>query len=300
MRKNNRLLVLFLILGFIFYLPGCSNKNDSPVAEGNEQNSVLTNAELPPGKPVIEPERVNYENPKNAGALGNIDNAETKPNNSFSSKSRLDTLKQKFKNLLVFHADDTMQVNQPRLATLILANDRSITSLKTEVLEESEAKDNNFHVDTSMEFGSKMKARLISFGGGNSEKGFDIEPMGEDEQSFKNGRKKIIWQWKVTPLQPGQQSLKLSIQIIEKDGEAVSLAARNIDVIIFAKPENVWKQIGTFLEGHQWLFSVLLIPILVAWFTTRMKNKTPPDANNQTAKNPDDKIRTQSGKKRRR
>jgi hypothetical protein len=141
-------------------------------------------------------------------------------------------------------------------------------------LEESDAGDEAIKMDTVMEFGSKMKAKLIPFGNSRLENTFTIEALGDDIQSFKTERKKIIWQWKITPLKPGKQELKLSIQIIEKDGEAVSLPARNIPVVIFAKPESFVTRAGSFFEKYwQFLITAILIPIITAWVSTMIKHK---------------------------
>ena len=167
-----------------------------------------------------------------------------------------------------------MIVNNPRLATLVLGKDQTIDKLKIEVLEESNAKDDKITIDTLMEFGSKMKAKLIPFGD-SKENTFDIEALGDDVQTFRVERNKIIWQWKITPLKAGIQELKLSVQIIEKDGEAVMLPAKNIKVEIYAKNESVIQKLGDFLERKwEFLLTAIMIPIIIAWFTTKLKNKS--------------------------
>lgn len=278
MKKNTSCyqpVIFCLLLTLVFITSSCEDNNyEKDTASEETKTTIISPAVLPRGKPAID---------MNTGVAATTTKVEALKGNKYDSSnsissipedSRTDILKKKFSRLLVFHADDTMEVNKPTLATLILSRNENIADLKLEVLEESNAKDKNIHVDTAMDFGSKMKARLIAFGS-NNEISFTIEALGEDIQSFRNNRKKILWQWKITPLKPGEQELKLSIQVIEKDGESVSLPAKNIPVVIFAKPEKFWTKAGNFVsKNYELVFGTILIPILIAWFTTRMKNKS--------------------------
>lgn len=246
-------------------------------------DAVIKESELPKGKPALDDSRTPLAPVKtDQVAFGH----DSKQNDGTQKIEDLpeETLRKKFQNLLIFHADDTMEVNMPKLATLILSKDESINKLKVEVLEESGAKDDKVKLDTAMEFGTKMKARLISFGDNRLDNTFTIEPLGENVQSFVGSRKKVIWQWKITPLKPGKQELKLSIQVIEKDGEAISLPARNIQVLINAKPQSFLASTGTFFEKYwQFLITAIMIPIISAFITsmirqrgTHPKTPTPP------------------------
>lgn len=261
-------LCLFLI---VLISAAChSNQKKNPIK--GDSTEVLTETELPPGRPALEDAPPAVLPVEDGAALG----SDTKKPTDISRLDQLpeETLRKKFKNLLVFHADDTMEVNTPKLATLILSRDESINKLRVEVLDESETTEENIKLDTLMEFGSKMKARLIPFGSSRLESTFNIEALGDDVQSFKTDRKKILWQWKITPLKPGQQELKLSIQIIEKDGETVSLPARNIPVTIFAKPESYLTQAGDFLKNYwQFLITAIMVPLLSAWVANLIKNR---------------------------
>jgi hypothetical protein len=167
-----------------------------------------------------------------------------------------------------------MEVRKPKLATLVLGNNENIDKVRFEVLEEADAEKGRILADTAFDLGSKMKARLISFGSSKTDNSFEIEPLGDEVQTFKKDRKRILWQWKITPLKPGEQTLKLSVQIIEKDGEVVSLPARNIPVVIFAKPEKFFTRVGNFISNkYEWILTAIFLPILLAWFTTKIKNK---------------------------
>lgn len=279
MKKNTdllKLVIIYLCVCVSILIGSCSNKNDDDTSQSKEGiTSVLSPSDLPPGKTVIDMQPVVVVRTTNGEAIKGNNYDGSNSVSSIPEENRTNFLKKKFSQLLVFHADDTMLVNKPTLATLILSKNENIANLKLEVLEESEAKDENIHVDTSIDFGSKMKARLIPFGSSKTESSFNIEALGDDIQTFRNSRKKILWQWKITPLKPGQQELKLSIQVIEKDGESISLPAKNIPVVIYAKPEKFWVKVGNFITNNfEFIFASMLIPILIAWFTTRMRNKS--------------------------
>jgi|GEM_PF-2040155 len=284
MYKKTRTLLWLLLLPFLLI---CCNKKSETISESN---AMITDSPLPAGKQALEDE-TNIIAPTNTetGMLGSNDNTGEKDGLTKINLSDPEILKRKFKHLLMFHADDTMQVNQSKLATLILSKDELLGKIKAEILEENNStKDAGFKVDTLVDLGSKMKARLIPFGNSGLENSFNIEPLGDDIQSFKTDRKKLIWQWKITPLKPGKQELKLSIQIIAKDGESVTLPAKNIDVLIMVKPESTLKAIGNFFEKYwQFLITAILIPVITSWVTNIIKNRqprqkkppTPPPAN---------------------
>ena len=265
------LLIVMLSTGF----QSCSYKTESDSTKTTPlTESEITETKLPKGKQVLE-EQVKYANkPVDVTAMGSNKPDNTKSNSKTEApkESRSDKLTKKYKSLLVFHADDSMEVNKPKLAVLVLARDANEEALKLEVLEESNAKDKNVKTDTTVDLGSKMKARLIPFSG--SKVDFEIEPLGDDEQSFKADRKKILWQWKITPLKEGNHELKLSIQIIEKDGEAVSLPARNIPVLIYAKPVDFMSKVGTFFSTkYEWIITAVLIPVIIGIVNIKMRNK---------------------------
>ena len=274
----------YLILSAISFT-SCGDGGNSSVSSVDSSASHSTSqaindineAELPKGKPVIA-EDVNYiPNNNNSNVpLGKITTRDIKNNTTdikSEQESKEDYLKKKFKSLLVFHADDTMEVNRPKLATLVLSKDETIANIKLKVLEASNATDQKSINDTAIELGSKMKAKLVSFGGSKADNSFEIEALGDDIQSFKADRKKLMWQWKVTPLKPGQQELKLSIQIIEKDDGGINLPTKNIPVIIFAKPESYISEVTGFLKNqYQWIIGIA-VAILTTIISTRAKNK---------------------------
>ena len=262
-------------VSFLFFLLAGCGQTDTPAV--NSASTAITETSLPKGKYVLEDDVKN--NTVQTTALGDVKNNDTvaAENNNSAGTAAANQLKHRFKNLLIFHANDTMKINKSYLATLILGKDQVLEELKTEVLEGDGANAENIKQDTSFDIGSKMKARLIDMSGAEN-KGFTIELIGGEEaavQSITAKRKKTIWQWKLTPQTPGLQELKLSINVIEKDGEVVNLPARNIPVMIFAEPEGFFSSVGSFFknENTKWLLSAILIPVFLGWYTTKRKNK---------------------------
>ncbi|MGB4846208.1 MAG: hypothetical protein WBP16_17195 [Ferruginibacter sp.] len=260
---------LFLLLITVIFFTACNN-NDSAV------NENIADTILPKGKYVVD----EYSNVKvmdpNTGSFNDYNGTNSNTGNPDKS-SAYDNLKKKYKNLLVFHAADTMKIKRSYIATLILGKDQSIGALKDEVMEHDYSPNDSLYTDTAIDFGSKMKARLIDMSGADN-KGFIIELLGGEEaatQSLTTKRKKVLWQWKLTPQTPGQKELRLSINIIERDGETVNLPAKNIEVVIFAEKEGFMVQAGKFFNEYgKWILASILIPIFIAWFTTRMRNKS--------------------------
>jgi hypothetical protein len=270
-------LKLYLSVAVMVLTAGCNNSGDSDLHIS--RNDEISEANLPKGKYVIEEENTVRGIDNNPGSINDYkgNNTNDESGQAENSKNSYDDLKRRFKNLLVFHAEDTMKIKKAYLATLILGKDQVLGDLKAEVLESSNSVDGKIKQDATIDIGSKMRAKLIDMSGAGN-KGFDIELIGGEEaatQRLTEKRKKVIWQWKLTPLTPGLQELKLSINIIEKDGETVNLPARNIPVIIFAEKEGFGAMMSGFFknENTKWILSAVLIPVFIAWLTTRMRHK---------------------------
>jgi hypothetical protein len=263
----------FFFLSIMLFMLSCSppkNKEDD-IPRQQKQLSELT--VLPKGKMVVEDDRPTG-NTKTDIPYGTKD-PKQQGNNQAGQQSKQDIYKKKYKNLLVFHVDDSMEVAKSKMATLVLSKNENIENVKLEVLEKSGTVSDKLEIDTSMEFGTKMKAKLAEFNYNPVDKCFEIEPLGEDVQTFRQERKKILWQWKVTPLKSGQHELRLTVQIIEKDGEAVTLPARSYPVIIYTKPSSFFTRVGDFLaRKYEWVITAILLPVMIAWFTTRMRNRS--------------------------
>jgi hypothetical protein len=263
----------WIIPVLVIFLTGCNEAN-TPAADS--KTGDIAETILPKGKYVLEDDI--KSSTLQTTVLGNAKNNTVNLEDTAATKEDVQhILKHRFKNLMLFHANDTMKINKSYLATLILGKDQIVDELKTEILPAEDSASNNIKQDTSFEIGTKMKARLIDMSGAQN-KGFAIELIGGEEAATQNiteKRKKTIWQWKLTPQTPGLQELKLSINVIEKNGEIVNLPARNIPVMIFAEQEGFFASIGSFFKNEhtRWLLSAILIPVFLGWYTTKRKNK---------------------------
>jgi hypothetical protein len=181
-------------------------------------------------------------------------------------------LVKKYNSLLVFHADDTMQVNKTYLASLALARNAALNPVKIKVLEISDATDDNVIVDTTIELGKRVKATLLDLSPKN-DKSFDITQIGEAEQNLSK-TKESIWQWNIEPLKAGQHKLKLSIQVIESDDNTYNLPTKDIPVTIFAQKVTTGDKIANFFSNYwQWIITGILLPIIIAFLTNWIKKK---------------------------
>lgn len=233
----------------------------------------ITEMPLPKGKFIIDDETAMATQTEDPVTFNGKNDQGTKndPGNLKPDPGAI--MRRRYKNVLVFHADDTMKINKPYIATLILGKDQIFGEIKEEVLNASDSKNENYHSDTTLEIGTAMKAKLKDFSG-SVEKGFDIDFMGDEgmEQRITDKRKKLMWQWKLTPLTSGEQKLSLSITITEKDGEKVNLPVRSIPITIFA--ESTTSQILGFLQkNYQWILATLLLPLFLGWYNARLRHK---------------------------
>ena len=265
---------LFFIIPAVFLFTGCNNYDDSTATKMPNDNDPITTSALPKGHAVIDDEVIKKTADANTTALGGYDNKNNPQGTENIADPNAD-LKRRYRNLLVFHADDTMKIKKAYIATLILGKDQVLGTMKEEALESSNAGNEKFKHDTTVEIGNKMRARLIDMSGAVN-KGFDIELIGGEDaatQTITEKRKKAVWNWKLTPQTPGQQELKLAITVIEKDGEAVTLPTKNIPVLIYAEPETFLESVGGFFknESTKWILTAILIPIFIAWITSKMK-----------------------------
>jgi len=266
--------VYFIVLCIYFIINGCTH----PVPENPSTaiNQVINEDKLPKGKYILDD---NYSANQGAEDIRSLNSIHTDTNNVNKKNTNElpeKILLKKFKELLVFHADDTMLIERSYIATLVMGKNQIFSTLKEEALNQSNASNNKIIFDTSMEFGSKMKARLIDMNSSVG-KGFDIELIGGPEaevQSISGKRSKAYWQWKLTPLSPGLKELKLSINVIEKDGEVVNLPARNIPIIIYGKEGFLYSTAQFFKSEGKWIITAICIPILIAIYTTRLKNRS--------------------------
>ena len=265
--------VLVLTLSFSLFIASCSNKEKTVTTV--TADGTITETALPRGRFIVDDATAITNIPQDPTTLNGINGQNDNPSTDPVKESPEADLKRRYKNLLVFHADDTMKIKKSYIATLILGKGQVYGDLKDEVLESSGATDDKIKHDTTIEIGNTMKARLKNVN--SLDKGFDIEFVGDEEgavQRITDRRKKLRWQWRLTPLLPGQQNLSLEITLTEKDGQKVNLPIRDIPIVIFAEPETVMSKVGTFFEKNfQWMLATLLIPLFMGWYNARMRHK---------------------------
>lgn len=193
------------------------------------------------------------------------------PTVGINNKDLANKLVKKYNSLLVFHASDTMQVNRTYTATLALARNAPLGPIKMKVLEASDATDENVLVDTTIELGKKMRADLKDFSPRN-DRSFLIEKIGSDEQNL-TGSKEAYWQWNIEPLKEGNHKLKLVIQVVLGDEGEVNLPTKEIPVTIFAQQVSAGAKVREFFSNYwQWIITGILLPVFIAWLTTRMRH----------------------------
>lgn len=241
---------IFLLSLFYLLLLGCKNSTDESTETKTVSDEMTTN-ESKDTSEVRDP----YWVEQSVGG---------------STAEKKQQLVKKYNSLLVFHANDTMEVKQVYTATLALARNAELEPLKMRVLKESEATDDKVLVDSTIELGKRMKATLVDWSSA-AEPSFSIKAMGSDEQNLSK-TKEAIWQWRIEPLKAGPHKLKLSIQVILSDGDQINLPVRNIPIIIFAKKVSFATKVGNFFSNYwQWVITAILLPILIAWLTTRIR-----------------------------
>jgi hypothetical protein len=261
---------LFIFLPAIFLFTACSNKEKTVTTL--DADGTITETALPKGKFIINDETALTNIPQDPTTFNGHNRQDTTARITTVKEDPKANLKRRYKNLLVFHAKDTMKINKAYIATLILGKDQMLSIMKEEVLKNSGSAKDKVVEDTTVDIGSKMKAELTPLNDGPG-KGFEIEPIGSAIQSIKDKRKTANWTWKITPLTAGEQHLVLSINIIEKEDEPVNLPTKDISIVIFAEPESIISKVTSFLEkNYQWLLATLLIPLFMGWYNARMRH----------------------------
>lgn len=259
-----RILSYFILLSFLHFLLSCNdkkeNRNDSSTQTKNNNTTLNTISAEPP-----EIKDPYWQNKENIG----VKREETKQQ-----------LIRKSNTLLVFHAEDTMEVSKTYLATLALAKNADKEALIIKVLEASDATNSNVLIDTTIRLGKRMRAKLLDLSPKN-DKSFAIEKISPDEQNL-TATKEAYWQWNIEPLKEGNHELKLSVQVILGDGDEVGLPARDIPVTIFAKQVSFISKLGGFFSKYwQWIITGILIPLFIGFYTAWLKQK-PVKNKNQT------------------
>ena len=245
-----RSLIYFFLVPSLF-LVSCKNASKPDTAETAEYRP-LENFEINPASDFKDPY---WDNPV-AGA----------------DPGKKANLVKKFNSLLVFYADDTMEVKRVYTATLALARNATLGPIKIRVLEQSGSLDDNVLVDSTIELGKRVRASLKDVSP-RDDKSFQIDQLGVDEQNLSKG-KESYWQWNIEPLKAGSHKLMLSIQVILSDDDRVNLPARNIPVMIFSKKVSFFTKVENFFGSYwQWIITAILVPIVIALLNNTLKQR---------------------------
>lgn len=179
-------------------------------------------------------------------------------------------------NALVFHIDDSMQTGQGYKATLALGREQVLADLKKEMEDATGSDAKDLIVDTALKVAAQMRARLkdLSPASGRS---FDISPMSEGNEiqdiNEETGNK-AFWQWNVVPLKEGKHQLELVVEVVLNKKQNVFLPSKTIPVTIYAKSESFLSQFSGFMqENWKWMITAIIIPIFIAWLTTRIRQR---------------------------
>ncbi|MEJ0106793.1 MAG: hypothetical protein WDO19_31470 [Bacteroidota bacterium] len=179
-------------------------------------------------------------------------------------------------NALVFHINDSMQTGKGYKATLALGKNLSLEDLKEEVRESVNSNTGKLYTDTTLKVAAEMRARLKELNPAAS-KSFEITPLGEDseiQEINEETSNKAFWQWNLVPLKEGRHELELVIEIVLNKKRNIFLPSRTIPVTIYSTPESFGTKFSSFMDKNwQWMVTAVLIPIFIAWLTTRIRQR---------------------------
>jgi len=179
-------------------------------------------------------------------------------------------------NLLEFLARDTMKTDSTYVATLAIARDISPVELERAIQDVVDPESEVMVQDTTQEVTMQMSA-VLEDRSSPTDPNFHIRLIGSSSnvRTFDPRKGRMIWQWNVTPLKQGHHELLLSIsQVDENDRIIGSPETRRHSIIIFSekKKAGVFRGIGSFFANNwQWLIAAVVLPVFIAWFTTRLK-----------------------------
>jgi len=250
----------FLLLLFYFILLSCNN------ASKESDSTIVENIAASGGFKSLDSFEINEDSSKFRNS-----NLEVQGFGENDSEKKT-TISRKLDNLLVFHVDDTMNLKETYRATLALARNAALDPLIQSVLRESEASDDSVIVDSTIQLGKRVRAKLLDVGP-RDDKSFRIEPFGTDEQNLDKTKERY-WQWNIEPLKEGPHKLLLTVEVIYGDNNEMNLPARNIPIIIFAKKVSFSTKVGNFFSNYwQWVITGILLPILIALLTNWIKRR---------------------------
>lgn len=181
-------------------------------------------------------------------------------------------------NLLEFHTRDTMTKDSTYVATLYIGKNTTSAEMKLKVDDILEPGGVVKVRDTTQEITMHMRATLEDKAP-KADPNFFIELLGGESnmRTYDEKKNKMVWQWNVTPRKEGNHQLILSISHVSEDGKQLgSPETRRHSIIIFSskKDKGLVSKLSQFLANYwQWLVGVIGLPIFIAWFTTRRKER---------------------------
>jgi hypothetical protein len=188
-------------------------------------------------------------------------------------------------NLLEFHTRDTMRKDSTYVATLYVGKNTTSAEMKLKVDDILEPGGVVKVRDTTQEITMHMKATLEDKAP-KADPNFFIELLGGESnmRTYDEKKNKMVWQWNVTPRKEGNHQLLLSISHVNEEGKELgSPETRRHSIIIFSsqKEKGFFSKVGQFFANYwQWFLGAILLPIFIAWFTTRRREQASRDAGN--------------------
>ena len=185
-------------------------------------------------------------------------------------------LSEKVNNALVFQIDDTMKIGVAYTSTLALGKDIVLADLKKDVEETSGVKSDSFFVTTNLKVAPTMRARLQDLSPA-TDRNFEIKPVTEGveiQDINEETDNRAFWQWNITPLKEGRHELQLVVEIVADKNRKILLPSKKIPVMIKATQESFGHQFSVFMgKNWQWMITAVLIPVFIAWLTTRIRQR---------------------------
>ena len=254
--KKKHTHILFMLLFFLALQEGCNSKKGSAAPPdlrhfpddsiSSHNDTLMTDEE--------HPDMADEENPGESEQYKRV------------------------KNLLEFHARDTMKQDSTYIATLAMSKEISPAELRIKLKDIVEPGSKLMLKDTTQEISVRMSATLEDKAS-EKDPDFLISPIGgiSPVRTYDTLKNKMIWEWNVTPVKEGYHELILSISEVDYSGMVLgSPETRRHSIIIFAErgKRGFGKSIGPFLDKYwQWMVGAILIPVFIAWFTTRRRRK---------------------------
>jgi hypothetical protein len=158
--------------------------------------------------------------------------------------------------------EDTMVIGKNTVVNMTISENVDIDEILYEIETFTEENIHSEHIRIA----PIMRAKLID----PTSENFTIVPISTEEQLIEND-KFTTWEWYVIALKEGNNSLKLTVDIIY-DGVSKNVEVYQ-DFIYVYSDKTVWNNISDFfVENWKWLLSTLLIPFSIYIYKIR-KNK---------------------------